>query len=150
MAPIPRLDPVVRDVTGELLLQRVPRVTANSPLFGSMLTRAEDGTRRRDERNLAVYDYRVISFRGTVRGIMSLDISGDCIKLNQLFLTAEHQGQGIGERCMSLLLIEGQRLDLPIRLCVMKVNPRAKALYERLKFAVTGETETHFMMERLP
>ena len=160
MAPIPRLDPVLRDATGELLLRRATQ--GDSDFAFAMREAAfriyvdksggwdEQEERRRHERNFAVYDYRVISLRGPARGIMSIDISGDCIKLNQLFLAPEHQGQGIGERCVALLLIEAQRLDLPIRLRVMKVNPRAKALYERLNFAVIGETETHFTMERLP
>jgi RimJ/RimL family protein N-acetyltransferase len=36
---------------------------------------------------------------------------------------------------------------LPVRLRVLKVNPRALAFYRRLGFTCTGETETHDLME---
>jgi hypothetical protein len=40
-----------------------------------------------------------------------------------------------------------RQLGLPVRLRVMKVNPRALAFYERLGFMRTGETDTHDLME---
>jgi ribosomal protein S18 acetylase RimI-like enzyme len=42
---------------------------------------------------------------------------------------------------------EARQLGLPIRLGVMKVNPRAGAFYQRLGFASTSETATHYLME---
>ena len=101
MAPIPRLDPVLRDATGELLLRRATQ--GDSEFAFAMREGAfrvyvdksggwdEQEERRRHERNFAIYDYRVISLRGTARGIMSLEISRDGITLNQLFLAPEHQ-----------------------------------------------------------
>lgn len=158
MTPIPRLDPMLCDATGDLVLR--PATGDDSEFAFAMKEAAfrvyvdksrgwdAQAERRRHERNFTVYDYRVISLRETARGIMSLDTSRDCIKLNQIFLAPEHQGQGIGARCMAMLIAEGQRLGLPIRLRVMKVNPRAIALYERLEFLVIEETETHFVMEK--
>jgi ribosomal protein S18 acetylase RimI-like enzyme len=49
---------------------------------------------------------------------------------------------------MALIISEAESLGLPVRLRVMKVNPRAKAFYERLGFTVISEIETHFTMER--
>ena len=65
----------------------------------------------------------------------------------QLFLLPEHQGRQIGRRCMLLIMEEARQLGLPVRLRVMKVNPRALAFYERLGFTCTGETDTHDLME---
>ncbi len=42
---------------------------------------------------------------------------------------------------------EARGLGRPVRLRVLKVNPRARAFYERLGFRRTGETDTHDLME---
>ncbi len=68
--------------------------------------------------------------------------------MNQLFLLPEYQSKGIGRECMLRVIEEARRLGLPVRLRVLKVNPRALAFYERLGFARTGETETHHLMEK--
>jgi GNAT superfamily N-acetyltransferase len=69
------------------------------------------------------------------------------VKVNQLFLLPEHQGQGIGRRCMLAVMEEARGLGLPVRLRVLKVNPRALAFYGRLGFVRTGETDSHDLME---
>jgi GNAT superfamily N-acetyltransferase len=57
------------------------------------------------------------------------------LTVNQLFLLPEYQGQDIGRRCLRLVMDEARRLGLPVRLRVLKVNPRALAFYQRLGFA---------------
>jgi ribosomal protein S18 acetylase RimI-like enzyme len=61
----------------------------------------------------------------------------------------EHQGKGIGTRLISEVLQDAHSRGLAVRLRVLKVNP-AQRLYERLGFAVVGETETHHLMEARP
>jgi ribosomal protein S18 acetylase RimI-like enzyme len=39
---------------------------------------------------------------------------------------------------------------IPIALQVLRSNHPAKRLYERLGFEVTGETETHYLMQARP
>jgi ribosomal protein S18 acetylase RimI-like enzyme len=103
----------------------------------------EEEQRRHHARRFGAQDFRVISVAGTDVGIVAVTMMPDAMRVNQLFLLPEHQGHGIGGRCMRLLMEEGHRLGLPVRLRVMKVNPRARAFYERLGFGRTGETETH-------
>jgi GNAT superfamily N-acetyltransferase len=74
---------------------------------------------------------------------MALARLEDCIKVNQLFLLPAHQGKGIGEQCMRLIMEEARQAGLPIRLRVLKVNPRAQTFYQILSFTCTGDTETH-------
>lgn len=93
-------------------------------------------------------DFRVVTVAGTDIGIMAVDVAPDCVKVNQLFLLPEHQGAGIGRECMSLIMEEARRLGLPVRLRVLKVNPRALAFYRRLGFIRAGETDTHDLLER--
>jgi len=108
----------------------------------------EDEQRQLHERRFEAQDVRVVSLVGTDIGIMAVVVGPDCVKLNQLFLLPAHQGKGVGTECMSLVMDEARRLGLPLRLGVLKVNPRALAFYERLGFVRTGETETHILMER--
>jgi RimJ/RimL family protein N-acetyltransferase len=48
---------------------------------------------------------------------------------------------------MSLVMEEARGLGRPVRLRVLKVNPRARAFHERLGFRRIGETDTHDLME---
>jgi ribosomal protein S18 acetylase RimI-like enzyme len=108
----------------------------------------EEEQRQLHERRFAEQDFRVIQVSGTDVGIMAMSRQPDCIKLYQMFILPEYQGQEIGEACMKLLITEAVVAQLPIRLQVLKVNPRAFAFYQRLGFKRIGETETHILMER--
>jgi len=104
--------------------------------------------RQLHERRFESQDFRVINVAGGDVGIAAVVVAPDCVRVNQLLLLPEHQGREIGRRCMALLMDEARRLGLPVRLRVMKVNPRALAFYQRLGFRRTGETDTHDLMER--
>ncbi len=59
-----------------------------------------------------------------------------------------HQGRGIGTWIVERFVEEAFRANADATLRVLKVNPRAKALYERLGFVVENETPTHHVMRR--
>ena len=101
-------------------------------------------------RRFASQDIRVISLRGADVGIMAIEITSACIKVNQLFLRPVDQGRRIGEKCMERICDEARRLAIPVRLRVLKVNPRALAFYRRAGFSVAGETDNHINLERWP
>jgi ribosomal protein S18 acetylase RimI-like enzyme len=108
----------------------------------------EDEQRQLHQQRFGAQDFRVINLSGTDVGIIAVVVTPDCLTVNQLFLLPEHQGKGIGHRCMLIILEDARQLGLPVRLRVMKVNPRALAFYQRLGFVRTGETATHYLMER--
>ena len=108
----------------------------------------EDEQRLLHERRYRPQEFRVINLAGTDIGIIAVVVAPDCVKVNQLFLLPEHQGKGIGSKCMSLIMDEGRRMGLPVRLRVLNVNQRALAFYQRLGFVRTGETDAHVLMER--
>jgi GNAT superfamily N-acetyltransferase len=103
--------------------------------------------RRQHEGRFAAQDFRIVSVAGTDVGVVAMVVTPDCVKLNQLLALPEHQGRAIGRHCMLALMDEARTLGLPVRLRVMKVNPRARVFYERLGFRRDGETETHDLME---
>lgn len=92
-------------------------------------------------------DFRVISVGAGDVGIIAMSVRPDGLALNQLFLLPEHQGMGIGRVCVRMILEEAGRLKLPVRLRVLKINPRAKTFFDRLGFVPYGETATHILME---
>lgn len=71
------------------------------------------------------------------------------LRLNRILLSPAFQGAGLGTLILRSLISEADAAGVPIRLRVLRVNP-ARRLYERLGFAVSGETPTHFEMERAP
>jgi ribosomal protein S18 acetylase RimI-like enzyme len=66
---------------------------------------------------------------------------GEYLRLCEVFLLPDCQGQGIGSQLLKQELARARRLHKPLRVSVLRAN-RARALYERLGFAVCGEIET--------
>jgi len=110
----------------------------------------EDEQRQLHERRFATQDFRVIEVTGAAVGVVAVVVTPDSVKVNQLFLAPEYQGRDIGRRCMRLLMEDATRMGVPVRLRVMKVNPRALAFYRRLGLTRTGESATHDLMEWAP
>jgi ribosomal protein S18 acetylase RimI-like enzyme len=109
----------------------------------------EDEQRELHQRRFAEHDFRVIELSDKDVGILAMIQQPECVKLYQMFILPEYQGKGIGEACMKLIVKDADVLKLPIRLQVLKVNPRALAFYQRLGFKRTGENDAHILMERL-
>ena len=106
-----------------------------------------DEQRRFHTQRFETQDFRIIHQDSTYVGVMAVVTAKDCVKVNQLFLLPEYQGRGIGETCMRRIMGEARPLGLPVRLSVLKVNPRARTFYQKLGFADVGETEKHDLME---
>ena len=67
------------------------------------------------------------------------------VRLPAIAISPEMQGQGLGAGLLRDLFATAAGHGLPIRLQVLRFNP-ARHLYERLGFAVVGETPTHYLM----
>ena len=61
-------------------------------------------------------------------------------------ISPEFQSRGIGGTVIRDLQTEAKSGSLPLRLQVLKANPRARLLYRRLEFRTIGETTTHHLM----
>ena len=110
----------------------------------------EDEERRLHRQRFETQDFRIIHLAGADIGVLAVVTASDCVKVNQIFLLSEHQGRGVGGECMMRVLEEARGLGLPVRLRVLKVNPRALAFYQRLGFTRTGETDMHDLLEKIP
>jgi ribosomal protein S18 acetylase RimI-like enzyme len=65
--------------------------------------------------------------------------------LVDISLLAEHRNKGIGQHLMRGLLSQARSTNKPVRLRVRKLN-RARTLYERLGFRVTGDNGIYYEM----
>lgn len=99
--------------------------------------------------SLREFPHRIIEWQDQPIGILALQEFPDAIMLNRIFLLPQAQKRGLGTRIIGEILKSACAHGLPVRLRVLKVNP-ARRLYERLGFAVTEETATHYFMEARP
>lgn len=105
----------------------------------------EEVQRSRFDATFEAGEIQIIAVDGRDAGFIAKRDAGDEIQLSNLMVAPEFQNRGIGAAVLRDLLAGAQMRRLPVRLQVMKVNP-ARRLYERLGFAVTEETATHFRM----
>ncbi|MCA9057519.1 MAG: GNAT family N-acetyltransferase [Planctomycetaceae bacterium] len=90
----------------------------------------------------------VICWSDDAIGFLDVVIQPDAVFLQNLEIDPRYQSRGIGTHLIQQVIADAEQLHLPVRLQVLKVNTRARALYERLEFLLTGQTETHHQMER--
>ena len=91
----------------------------------------------------------IIQADGTDVGWLQSVVSKSEHMLGQIFVDAPFQRRGIGTEVLRRIIAEASRLELPIRLAVVKFNP-SRRLYERLGFKVTHEDERKVYMTREP
>jgi ribosomal protein S18 acetylase RimI-like enzyme len=91
---------------------------------------------------------QVIGYEHEDIGFLDVMIRGDAIILQNIEIDPKYQGRGIGTELIRRLFVSADHNGIPVKLQVLKVNSRARELYERLGFVQTGHTKTHFQMER--
>jgi ribosomal protein S18 acetylase RimI-like enzyme len=89
---------------------------------------------------------KIIVESGQDVGCMVVAETDTEFQLQEIYLQPQHQSRGIGSHLIRLLSAEAERQRKPVRLTVLKVNLRARQLYERLGFEVVDETSTHYAM----
>jgi GNAT superfamily N-acetyltransferase len=93
--------------------------------------------------------HRIVVADGTNAGYVSTALyeqSADhpaSLYLHQLMIRPPFQSRGIGSVCLALVQAEARALGLPLRLRVLRVNPRALAFYLAHGCVVVGESESH-------
>ncbi|WP_322795403.1 GNAT family N-acetyltransferase [Tepidiforma sp.] len=86
-----------------------------------------------------------IEIEGELSGFLDLDEQGDAVVIDAIELAPRWQRQGVGTAVIRAVQARAAERGLPVTLRVLKVNP-ARALYERLGFQHTGQTDTHYLM----
>lgn len=94
-----------------------------------------------------IEQFHVVEIGGRFAGFLQYYFQHPYWVVVEIHLLPEYRGKGIG----SCLLRQLQKLcmaqDSKIRIGCFKENRRAKALYQKLGFTQTGETDTHCILE---
>jgi ribosomal protein S18 acetylase RimI-like enzyme len=109
----------------------------------------DDAQAERFRRNFVPDHVQIIVLDGQDAGLLHVVRSAEEIRLVNLQVSPEFQNRGLGTAVMHGLLAEARGAQLPLCLQVLKVNP-ARRLYERIGFAVAGETDTHYQLRWTP
>jgi ribosomal protein S18 acetylase RimI-like enzyme len=106
----------------------------------------EDARRAEFEDGFPVGRAQIIEVDGQRAGAIDAERREGAWHLNNIEIAPEWQGRGIGSRLIEALIVRASSEGVPAALEVLKVNPRARRLYERLGFVAVGETATHVRM----
>ena len=90
----------------------------------------------------------VIEVDGRIAGYLEVERSSDRIFLAIIELAPEFQELKIGTRIVENLIQEASTLGVAIFLQVLRANPRAKDLYQRVGFIEYDQSDTHIKMVR--
>lgn len=93
-------------------------------------------------------DVQVIERDGAIVGYLDVQERPDHIDIVNIVVDPRAQGTGIGGTVIRQIIDNAGARGMDVRLQVLKVNPRAKALYERMGFEPDGESDTHHRMIR--
>jgi len=93
-------------------------------------------------------EHVIILSGGQPAGRMMVDRTRDDeLRGVDIAVLPEFRNSGIGSFLINGLLAEAAAAGVPFRIQVERVNHKALRLYERLGFALQGETDTHISME---
>ena len=89
-------------------------------------------------RRFSEYAVSVIEIDGQPGGGLWLELTPEKLHIVELQLLPEMQGKGIGTAVVQRVIEQGANQSVPVTLSVVRANPLAKRLYERLGFEVCG------------
>lgn len=90
--------------------------------------------------------HRIVQVGAEPAGLVAVEDLPDHRWLVKLYLLARHRGSGIGSALLRQVLDEAAAAGKPVRLRVLRVNTRARALYERNGFRVFDQTPERLFM----
>jgi ribosomal protein S18 acetylase RimI-like enzyme len=107
----------------------------------------DEGWQRADfERRFNVCEVSIIDVLARAVGGLWLEATPTSLHIVELQLLPEMQGKGIGSAVVRHVIQQGIDRALPVTLSIVAANPRAKRLYERLGFEVTGVDDPFIQM----
>ena len=84
---------------------------------------------------------------GVSVGTVAIDDAPTHVRFSEFYLLPAFQRKGTGSKVLASVVERSTEKGLPVRLECIKWNP-ALSLYMRAGFVITGESDTHYFMER--
>ncbi|MGH9028470.1 MAG: GNAT family N-acetyltransferase [Acidimicrobiales bacterium] len=103
-------------------------------------------TRYFDERFHPEGTQQIIQVDGSDIGTLDVQEQPDHVLLANIRKLPEWQSRGIGTSVIRSVIADANQVGKPVQLQVLKINQRARELYEREGFEMVAETDTHFRM----
>ena len=94
-----------------------------------------------------IKQFNVIEVDGKFAGFVQYYFEYPYFEVVEIHLLPEYRGKGIGSDILRYLQKVCIAQDRKIRIGCFKENHRAKALYQKLGFMQTEETDTHYILE---
>ena len=94
--------------------------------------------------------HQIITVGAEEVGLLAVEEHDDHLWLVKVYLLEAWRNQGIGRSLIYQVLYQARELGKPVRLRVLRVNNRARKLYESLGFRVVSEMPERFVMEAFP
>jgi ribosomal protein S18 acetylase RimI-like enzyme len=88
----------------------------------------------------------IVIVDGADSGMVCIEERADSVYLNGIELHPRVQRRGIGAALVRKCVEAAAARGVPATLRVFKINVGARRLYQRLGFAIVGESETHYDM----
>lgn len=101
------------------------------------------GQARMFDLNFDPANQEIVQLDGTDAGMLAVEETEERIWLAVIEIHPHFQGRGLGTEIIRSLLDRGAAAGKPVTLRVLRTNPRARSLYERLGFRSFREIETH-------
>ena len=89
---------------------------------------------------------RIVVVEGQDVGMVQVEWYVDEVFLALIEIAPDWQGRGLGSAVIADEQGQARQAGLPVTLHVLKANPKAKQLYERLGFVVVEEREERLVM----
>lgn len=106
----------------------------------------DDAQRARFHVPAELANMQIIRVENRNAGLLHVEREPAEIFLANIQIEPRFQGHALGSAVIGSLLAEGRQQRRPVRLTVLKSNPAARALYDRLGFVQSGETLEHVLM----
>ncbi|HXB11724.1 MAG TPA: GNAT family N-acetyltransferase [Bacteroidia bacterium] len=108
----------------------------------------ENVQRQYHKKNFKPDNIKLLLLNNCEIGYLEAEYTEKGIYIANLLVEHNFQGIGLGTKVLNSLIYEANSKNKTLHLEVLKVNTRAKNLYERLGFKLTGENEKKFIMAK--
>lgn len=95
-------------------------------------------------------EYQVITLNEQDIGCLVKKTNSNEIFIHEIQILPKYQNKGIGSMIITSIIEESEKLNIPVKLEVLKSNSKAIQLYRRMNFYKYGENESHIFMIREP